>query len=282
MTRWMLVCVLGVYISQAQQGVPQAPTFHAVAESVQIPVAVTQNGRPVSGLAAGDFEVLDNGVRQRVDVVSLEALPIDVTVLADLSGSITPEARQRFSADVERMRAVLHDTDRVQVIGFGHDVADLSLATSGAGTSLYDALAAALLTRVDGAGPHLVVALTDGRDTTSLLGLDDVASLADHTLATVFMSVVRTPRPFSSAMVPWSGELDLRRLRAIVERTGGQVVDNGNEHDRARVFEQILRQYRTMYLLRYTPEGVERDGWHSLTVRVPAHNYRVTARAGYR
>lgn len=282
MTRWMVVLLLGVQMTQAQQGAPRAPTFQAFAESVLLPVAVTQNGRPVRGLSAQDFEVLDNGVRQRVDVVSLETLPIDVTVLADLSGSITTDARQRFDADVERMRAALHATDRVQVIGFGHDIADVSIATSGAGTSLYDALAAALLTRADGARPHLVVALTDGRDTTSLLGLDDVASLADHTLATVFMSVVRTPAPFRPAMVPWSGALDLRRLRAVVERTGGQVVDNGNVNERAQVFEQILGQYRTMYLLRYTPEGVGRDGWHTLTVRVPAHEYRVTARAGYR
>ncbi len=282
MTRWLLVLALGVHLAQVQQGASQVPTFHAVAESVMIPVAVTKNGRPVSGLVADDFEVLDNGVRQRVDVVSLETLPIDVTVLVDLSGSITPDARQRFNADVERMGGALHDTDRVEVIGFGHDVADVSIATSGAGTSLYDALATALLTRVDGARPHLVVALTDGRDTTSLLGLDDVASLADHTLATVFMSVVRTPEPFRPTMVPWSGALDLRRLRAVVERTGGQVVDTGNVTDRVRLFEQILRQYRTMYLLRYTPQGVGRDGWHTLTVRVPAHDYRVTARAGYR
>lgn len=294
MTRSLVwTCVLAAAVVHAQQGPPQ-PTFRAVAESVLLPVAVTQNGRPVRDLVAADFEVLDNGVPQRVDVAALEALPLDVTVLTDISGSITAEAQRRFDADLQAVAASLPQADRLRVIGFGHHVVELSewapagtperraSAPGGSGTSLYDALAAALLTPGAHGRPHLVVGFTDGRDTTSLLGVDDVAALAEHTLATLFVSIVRTQEPFRPAMVPWTGTLDLRRLRTVVGRTGGEVLAQNDADARAQVFQRILTQYRTMYLLRFTPTGVERGGWHTLTVRVPAHEYRVTARPGYR
>lgn len=294
MTRYLVwTGVLVAAVVHAQQSPPQ-PMFRAVAESVLLPVAVLQNGRPVRGLVAADFEVLDNGEPQRVDVASLEALPLDVTVLTDISGSITAEAHARFDADLQQVAASLPPTDRLRVIGFGNNVLELSawsgaaapapraLAPSGAGTSFYDALATALLTPGAHARPHLVVAFTDGRDTTSVLGVDDVAALAEHTLATLFVSIVRTQEPFRPVMVPWTGMLDLRRLRTVVGRTGGEVLQQNNADARAQVFQRILTQYRTMYLLRFTPTGVERGGWHALTVRVPAHDYRVTARPGYR
>ena len=45
--------------------------------------------RPVTGLKAADFELLDNGVPQEITEVAYERLPIDVTFLLDVSASVT-------------------------------------------------------------------------------------------------------------------------------------------------------------------------------------------------
>ena len=49
----------------------QNPTFSSKVEAVRVDVLVTEDGKPVRGLRAADFEILDNGVRQTVDIVEL-------------------------------------------------------------------------------------------------------------------------------------------------------------------------------------------------------------------
>jgi len=67
---------------------PQA-TFRTSTNRVSVDVSVRREGRPVTGLAATDFELFDNGVKQNVIELSYEQLPIDVTVALDVSGSVT-------------------------------------------------------------------------------------------------------------------------------------------------------------------------------------------------
>ena len=49
---------------------------------------VTENGRPLQGLTPDDFEVLDNGVRQHVDLASFEQIPLNVVLALDMSASL--------------------------------------------------------------------------------------------------------------------------------------------------------------------------------------------------
>ncbi len=271
----------------------QQPVFRAVSEVVLLPVAVTADGRPVRDLAAGDFEVFDNGVRQQITAASLEALALDVTLVADLSGSIDEAARAAATMDIETISASLNADDRVRVIGFGERVADLSgwrpggqpltlrPVPGGAGTSLYDAMAAALLAPAGDGRPHLVVVFTDGRDTTSLLDRAAVDLMAGQILATVHVVLTRSPGPYLLGTTPWSGQPDVRQLRALTARTGGDVLELRSGDQRATAFRAILEAYRTMYLLRYTPTGVDPGGWHKIDVRVPGRRHQVRHRDGW-
>src|SRR5690606_32181067 len=46
--------------------------------------------------------------------------------------------------------------------------------------------------------------------------------------------------------------------------------------------DRIFDQYRQGYVLRYTPRGVKREGWHDIVVRVPGRpSATVQARRGY-
>jgi hypothetical protein len=53
-------------------------TFRSGIDLVPINVSVQDGSRPVAGLQAADFEVLDNGVPQTITDVSADTLPIDI------------------------------------------------------------------------------------------------------------------------------------------------------------------------------------------------------------
>ena len=62
---------------------------------------------------------------------------------------------------------------------------------------------------------------------------------------------------------------------------GGTIVPYS---DMVKAFAQVIYDFRRSYLLSYTPEGVSREGWHDITVKVaqPASGqYTVRARKGY-
>ena len=63
-------------------------TFTSRIDAVRVDVLVTENGQPVQGLTPADFEILDNGVRQRVDLASFEQIPLNVVLALDMSASL--------------------------------------------------------------------------------------------------------------------------------------------------------------------------------------------------
>src|SRR5262245_53707872 len=69
----------------------QQATFSSRTDIVRIDVLVSQNRRPIAGLTRGDFEVFDQGVRQQIDFVSYEEMPLNVVMAMDMSGSMSAE-----------------------------------------------------------------------------------------------------------------------------------------------------------------------------------------------
>jgi hypothetical protein len=59
--------------------------FTTKVESVRVDVLVTDKGQPMRGLGPADFEVLDNGVPQQVDLVSFGAIPLNLIFALDMS-----------------------------------------------------------------------------------------------------------------------------------------------------------------------------------------------------
>jgi hypothetical protein len=46
-------------------------------------------------------------------------------------------------------------------------------------------------------------------------------------------------------------------------------------------FQRILSEFRSRYVLAYTPEGVDAGGFHRLEIAVPGRRATVKARTGY-
>jgi VWFA-related protein len=152
-----------------------------------------------------------------------------------------------------------------------------------------DALVIALLHRPDVGRRHLVVALTDGRDAGSAVSsaqVLDVASRAEGVLHLVLMTTA-FPRSTSGEpenFLPVGAEQSgAERLERAAVATGGRVHDRLlGSPDPVDTFEEIVREFRSSYMLRYVPAGVEMAGWHEIKVRVPRMpSAAVRARRGY-
>jgi VWFA-related protein len=185
-------------------------------------------------------------------------------------------------------------------------------APSGGLSAVYDALAAALMTPLDPDRRHLVLAMTDGIDTYSAISpatLRRVATRSDAVLHVVqagskyIGAPVYMPMDSRYALIPYNQrqfqraawgpfdpamraayvDLDEKLLRDITARTGGafhgpSLFGMGT----VSAFKEVYDEFRHSYLLRFTPEGVERSGWHDLTVSVPGMpKVTIRARSGY-
>jgi tetratricopeptide (TPR) repeat protein len=90
--------------------------------------------------------------------------------------------------------------------------------------------------------------------------------------------------PYSEGPGPNRELHDIGNLREATAFTGGEIHEPGIFAGRTAtaVFNKVFEDYRRTYLLRYTPQGVSKDGWHEITVKIPAHTgYTINARRGY-
>lgn len=277
------------------------PTFRSGTDSVIVDVSVKRGNVPIPGLPASAFRLTDNGVEQEVEAVTVEAVPIDLTVFHDTS----PSQGGRIEAlkdDVQQIAALLRQGDRFRLLIFGanHQILDvfgwqeagsaldLSPITMGPTSAVNDGILTALLHAPDVGRRHLVVALTDGADAggaVSARQVIDVAARTESVLHLVALSRSQGSGPIPGTYwLPINDEPDgTDRLRVAAELTGGEVHDRffGNP-DPVKTFDKILDDFRASYVLRYTPKGVERDGWHDIVVTVPsASRATVRSRRGY-
>ena len=70
-------------------------------------------------------------------------------------------------------------------------------------------------------------------------------------------------------------------LRAVALNTGGEVIELKKKDGLSLAFLTALENFRTSYVLRYSPTGVEPAGWHDVSVSVRSRGYTVRARRGY-
>ena len=87
-------------------------------------------------------------------------------------------------------------------------------------------------------------------------------------------SLLRTATKLGSAT---AGEV----ADQIADETGGFVAAIEPGDNLTSTFRRVLDQFRSSYVLFFTPTGVDRQGSHTLEVRVKRANVDVRARRGY-
>ncbi len=282
-------------------GIVVGQTFRARTDTVTVSVSVTRGNVAVTGLGADDFELLDNGVAQVVEAVTVEGVPVDVTVVYDTSPGQAGRL-ERLKADIRHIAAVLRPTDLLRLLIFGDnrqvvDVFGWQPASAELGleaitavriSPVNDALLISLIHRPGVGRRHLVVALTDGRDAGSAVSasqIRDVAERAESVLHLVMMTNASvSPSGGAGYFLPVGVERNgPELLREVAELTGGRVHDRFlGSPDPVKALKAIFDAFRASYVLRYTPAGVALAGWHDIQVQVPGQpTATVRARRGY-
>jgi VWFA-related protein len=323
MTKSLIAAAL---ITATGIGVIARQDFRSTVDAVAIDVAVLAAARPVAGLTAADFEVTDNGVRQTVREVVSESLAIDVTLVLDTSGSISSKLHESIVRAVKRVQDRLRPADRVSVIEFNERLREalpLTPAPSAAAfafgetkgqTSFNDAVGLALTAPEPPAGRRqLVIAFTDGIDTTSVLDETSVLRMALHSEKAVFVVAQESPSvlpiTFLNELTASTGgvlqvvapvQVRTTTTRTFPPKLPGDArapdpfaagVSATTTTTRVQTPEELLdaaflnafEAFRTSYFVRYTLTGVPQEGWHALTIRVtkPGASYTIRARRGY-
>lgn len=292
-----LVCVL-----QAPQ--PPAPAFRSGVDVVRVDVLVTANRKPVAGLTAADFELRDSGVVQTIESVGASEVPVSMLLALDTSGSVHGRMLTSLKAASNAALDALGAGDRSALLTFSGPVefqapwappgpairTALERVQSGGNTSLYDAAFAALALRDTVPGNRgLVVLFSDGADTSSWLPAHAVLDKAMRSDAVVYTVGNETPErrlEFRSGvllrpMPPGQTVDSTPFVRQLAQITGGASLPSGGTAGLGGTFASIVNEFRTRYVITYTPRGVDARGWHPIDVRVKRRNVKVTARRGY-
>jgi VWFA-related protein len=272
----------------------QQPVFRASTDLVVVDISVRQSGNAVTNLTAADFALTDNGVPQTIVDVSREALPIDVNLIVDTSGSMEGGRYAALVRALDAVQAQLRADDRARVITFNQQIRDAGLlmkgrntsevlGTTSGSTSLYDALVAGLVVPLEPNRRRMAIVFTDGVDGTSLLGPDEMIDAATRSGVTVFCIVfpdnTLTTTPMGTFVLSAAGEVVLQRLSAT---TGGAFTSVERNDELSTSFVHALEEFRTSYVLRYNATGTPAAGWHELAVRITKPGrYDVRARKGY-
>jgi VWFA-related protein len=274
-------CVLLVGAAAVRAQEP-SPDFRTRVETVRVDVLVTDGGRPVRGLQAADFEVVDNGVPQRVDFASFEQIPLNVVLALDMSESVGGQRLVHLQNAARQLVDSLKPGDQSALVTFSHfvavrqrlsaersDVRAVLGRTMASGyTSLVDATFAGLLLGESDAGRALLIVFSDGLETASWLSPASVLRIARRADVVVYGVSVG-----DRAADPFIGEM--------ADVTGGALYKAESSTGLGAAFLEVLDEFRQRYLLSYSPQGVDPDGWHRLEVRVKGRRYTVKARPGY-
>jgi VWFA-related protein len=248
---------------------------------VRLDVLVTDNGRTVRGLAANDFEIVDNGVAQTADLVSFEEIPLNVVLTVDASSSVVGQRLDDLRDAGRALLDALKKGDQAALVAFNEvitreaeltpnlaRVKDALAAVAADGrTGLIDATYAAITVADADLGRGLLILFSDGVDTASWLTERMVIDAARRSDVVVY-AVSAAPKPPAF-------------LRDVTNETGGRFYEVGSTRDLRRVFLAALDEFRQRYLVSYTPVGVQGEGWHKVDVKVKGRRATIRARPGY-
>jgi VWFA-related protein len=135
--------------------------FRATTQVVTVQASVLEGKTPVEGLSAEDFVLLDNGVRQRVELTAVDATPLDVTLVFDENYFSLAVIGRRFDSNLSKIARLLRPTDRLRVIAFATDVREI-VPMREVGEALTDSLKAVAADARLGAFMHGQIGLPGG------------------------------------------------------------------------------------------------------------------------
>ena len=249
-------------------GLAQAPeqTLKVEVKLVNVFATVTDaNGHPVNDLTKDDFQVLEDGVPQKVSIFSQQSsLPLSIVVCIDTSLSTQLDLRFEQQSARRFARDVVHpeNHDALALYEFSRNVDEVVPFTSslsridrgieglhpGSSTALYDAIYLGSQALASREGRKVMVLITDGGDNGSSVSYEEALRAAQQSEALLY-SVIIVPIE-ASAGRNTGGE---HALIQLAHDTGAKAFYADSMLALDRAFNQISTELRNQYLLGYYP-----------------------------
>ena len=288
--------------AQSGQDSP-ATVFRSGASLVALNVTVTgPDKRFVTGLAADDFAVFEDGIQQDLQFFESNAVPLDLIILIDSSSSM------RHRMDLVHQAALgfintLRPGDRGAVVAFNDNVSVVQGLTdnrtllesaikgivASGGTAMNNAIYVALrqfgrkARDTSQIRRQALAVLSDGNDTASLLSFDDVLEVAHKSGVTVYPIALASefdPQPPGGARNFSQAQYSMRKL---AQETGAQAFFPTKVQELPAIYAAIAEELSYQYSLGYAPRDTRSDGkFRRIVVRVTTRpELKPRARTGY-
>lgn len=263
----------------------------------------TKSAQIMADLKKEDFEVREDGVRQKIDVFSRDQLPINVALVLDLSDSIGPflgplrdaanaalaalkpdDEAALFTFSTEAQLRVPFTTDKTAIAN------QINSFKAGGATNINDGifLASQYLLPLPPKGRRVIILISDdvGTDAGGQGTRDIVteAIAADATLYNLKIPGYNPPQTlFAASMIP-----GLVNIRKVVEATGGEIFDVQDVAHLTPAFQAMIERIKTRYTLGYYTNATAALGKpHKLDVRLASsfgkknRDYVVLSKSGF-
>jgi Ca-activated chloride channel family protein len=263
----------------------------------------TKAGQIMSELKKDDFEIREDGVRQKLEIFSRDELPLNVAMVLDLSDSIGPFLGPLRDA-ANTALAALKPEDEVALftfsteaelrVPFTNDKSKIAQEISGfhvgGATNINDGIFVAAKYLLNGPprGRRVIILISDdvGTDAGGQ-GTRDIVTetiAADAVLYNLKIPGYNPPATLIAAsMIP-----GLVNIRRVTEQTGGEIFDVKDVAHLDAAFRALIERIKTRYTLGYYTKATAAEGKpHKLDVRLASsfgkkgHDYVILAKNGY-
>ncbi|HKP39084.1 MAG TPA: VWA domain-containing protein [Pyrinomonadaceae bacterium] len=247
------------------------------------------NGKFVSGLRRGDFQILEDQKEQTISAFGAEQTPFAAAILLDTSGSMESRMTLARSAAI-RFLDGLREEDVAAVYSFDTKVEqwndfspgrDLPARVYSLKTRTLTALNDAILRAADDLAKReekrrAIVVLSDGGENFSKVSADkalDHASAAGATIYGANMAPTGAARDIAGAAI----------LKRLTDKSGGRYIDQPGGQNLRDAFAEIVEELGRQYTIAYRPTNRAKDGkWRAIEVKLSRPDATVRTRKGYR
>jgi Ca-activated chloride channel homolog len=278
-----------------EQIVDKQSVIEIKTDLVQLDVTVIdQNGLAIMDLQKDDFTVYEDKVKQKIENVSREEVPVSFGMVIDTSGSMKTKLQTVSDAAVSLVKQMRADdeaflasfnTESELVQDFTNDRRELEDAISQlytlGGTALLDAIIATSEYANDKGKQRrkALVVISDGLEKNSSVKEKEVMeAIKEYEVQVYLVGFVDEDEEKSLfGKSPAKKAKDL--LSRLAEDSGGKAYFPKDVGEIPAIAAQIAKDLRTQYVVTYTPSNENRDGtFRTVQVNVNQGSRKLIAR----
>jgi Ca-activated chloride channel homolog len=282
----------------------QGPVIRVNVKLVLVDATVkSKAGQVMADLKQNDFELREDGVRQKIDIFNRDELPLNVALVLDLSDSIGPflgplrEAANTALGSLkpeDEVALFTFSTEAQLRIPFTKNKSQIADAIKsfqvGGATNINDGIfvAAKYFLNAPPKNRRVIILISDdvGTDAGGQ-GTHDIVTEAIASDSVLYNLKIPGYNPagtlFAASMIP-----GLVNIRKVVEQTGGEIFNVPDIPHLDEVFRALIERIKTRYTLGYYTQADAATGKpHKLEVHLTpsfgkkGHDYVVHARSAY-